>query len=83
MDRWAYMLKLIVAFHSFANTPKNCWHCLPWRVQVNDIVSSELVVKVLSNNYRSKKRVQRHTCFSIYELLNKSGKLIHIFFHAN
>ena len=54
LDRWADMTKLIVAFHNFVNTPKNCLHCLPWRVQVNDILSFGLVVKVLLNNYNSK-----------------------------
>jgi len=53
MDRWTDMTKLIAAFHSFVNTPKNCLHCLPWRVQVNDILSFRLVVKVLLKNYNS------------------------------
>jgi len=48
------MTKLIVAFQNFVNTLKNFLHCLPWRVQINDISSFGLVVKVLLNNYKSK-----------------------------
>jgi hypothetical protein len=68
-------------FSQFCEHTNNCLYWLPWRVQVNDTVSCGLVVKVLLNNYRSKKYVQPRICISINELLNiqvKSGRLKYI-----